>query len=216
MSETTKKNDEPLREIPWPGGARSIELPVQQPEIESDPLNYFADSDLAEIDPNLTGFWPSDKTDLTDEPVPPEPSHDPSRAVTDHRDPAPQWPPPIDDPQMPPRAWQPDQFGAEATFVPETFIPEEPEETIRRSGLAYSAGIVFFVSVAFMLLLGWLADLLLGSAPFGLVAGIVVGSAIGFIQFFNISKRIYEPSSKKSDIHTIMSGPDDKENGSGL
>ena len=37
-----------------------------------------------------------------------------------------------------------------------------------------------------MLILGWGADLLLGSAPWGIVGGIVLGSLIGFIQFFRI------------------------------
>jgi len=113
---------------------------------------------------------------------------------------------------LPPRAWPTDQCGAQAEFVPETYIPESTDENVRRSGLAYSAGIVFFVSVAFLLLLGWFADLLLGTSPFGLVAGIVIGSMIGFIQFFYISKQIYAPSNKKSDIRPFLSGHDDEDN----
>lgn len=215
MGEPTKKNDKPLREIPWPGGVRSIDPEAPQSD-EPDPLDYFADSDLSEIDANLTGLWPSDTPGSAVESAPPGSATHTEPALIDQRASASKWPPPLEDPQIPPRAWPPDQFGAEANFVPETFIPEEPEETMRRSGLAYSAGIVFFVAVAFMLLLGWLADLLLGSSPFGIVAGIVVGSAIGFIQFFNLSKRIYEPSSKKTEIHTIMSGRDDEDDGAGL
>jgi F0F1-type ATP synthase assembly protein I len=53
--------------------------------------------------------------------------------------------------------------------------PESMAETVRRSGLAYSAGIAFFASVVFMLVIGWGADLLLGSAPWGIVGGIVLG-----------------------------------------
>lgn len=79
----------------------------------------------------------------------------------------------------------------EPAFVPIAYIPEAGEETVRQSGLAWSMGIVFFGSVAFMLFLGWLADLLLGSSPWGIVAGVVLGSIIGFIQFFRISSRIF-------------------------
>ncbi|HKP69385.1 MAG TPA: AtpZ/AtpI family protein [Pyrinomonadaceae bacterium] len=65
-------------------------------------------------------------------------------------------------------------------------------ETTRRSGLAYSAGIAFFAAVVFMLILGWGADVLLGTRPWGIVFGIVIGSIIGFIQFFRISSQIFK------------------------
>ncbi len=80
---------------------------------------------------------------------------------------------------------------------------EEPsiEETARRSGIAYSLGIAFFVSVAFCMLLGWLADWLLGSRPWGLVGGIVLGSILGFVQFFRMSSQMY----KNGDSHKITS-----------
>jgi F0F1-type ATP synthase assembly protein I len=48
---------------------------------------------------------------------------------------------------------------------PEKVPTSSPEETARRSGLAFSAGIVFFSSVVFMLFLGWIADWLMGSSP---------------------------------------------------
>ena len=73
--------------------------------------------------------------------------------------------------------------------------PAEPEsmaETVRRSGLAWSAGIAFFGAVVFMLILGWGADLLLGSSPWGIVVGIVIGSVIGFVQFFRITSQIFK------------------------
>lgn len=71
---------------------------------------------------------------------------------------------------------------------------EEPsiEETVRRSGIAYSLGIAFFVAVTFCMLLGWLADWLLGSRPWGLVGGIVLGSILGFVQFFRMSSQMYK------------------------
>ena len=72
------------------------------------------------------------------------------------------------------------------------FEPESMEETTRRSGLAYSAGIAFFAAVVFMLILGWGADLLFGTKPWGIVGGIVLGSIIGFIQFFRITSQIFK------------------------
>jgi len=194
-----KKKPANNRETPWPGGPRAIEQPPTPLPSEADPLDYFADSDLSEIDPNLTGLWPDEA----------EPDAEDLLSVDE-------WPPVGDSPQIPPRAWPPEPSEVPLNFVPEEYVPETQDENMRRSGLAYSAGIVFFGSVAFMLLIGWLADLLLGSSPFGLVAGIVIGSAIGFIQFFHISKQIYEPSNKKSDIRSLMSDHDDEDDSARL
>lgn len=82
------------------------------------------------------------------------------------------------------------------TTEPEPFIlsnvePEPFGETARKSGIAWSMGIAFFSSVVFMLLLGWGADLLIGSSPWGVVAGIVIGSLIGFVQLFRLSSQIF-------------------------
>ena len=65
-------------------------------------------------------------------------------------------------------------------------------ETVRQSGLAWSAGIAFFAAVVFMLILGWGADVLLGTAPWGIVGGIILGSVIGFIQFFRLTSQIFK------------------------
>lgn len=92
----------------------------------------------------------------------------------------------------------------EAPFVPVVYTPESTEETVRNSGLAWSAGVVFFGSVAFMLFIGWLADLVLGTTPWGIVLGIILGAIIGFIQFFRISSRIYAPH-KSSGPKSLMS-----------
>jgi F0F1-type ATP synthase assembly protein I len=97
----------------------------------------------------------------------------------------------------------------EPPFVPVQYVAPPPEETVRQSGLAWSAGVVFFGSVAFMMFLGWGADLLLGSSPWGLVGGIVVGSIIGFIQFFRISSQIF--SSKRRSAGTSFLSNDDDE-----
>ena len=70
--------------------------------------------------------------------------------------------------------------------------PKSTAETARKSGLAYAAAITLFGSVVFMLILGWFADLLLGTQPWGIVGGIVLGAAIGFFQFFRITSQIFK------------------------
>jgi F0F1-type ATP synthase assembly protein I len=70
--------------------------------------------------------------------------------------------------------------------------PESIAETARKSGLAYGAAITLFGSVVFMLILGWFADLLFGTQPWGIVGGIVLGAVIGFFQFFRITSQIFK------------------------
>lgn len=72
------------------------------------------------------------------------------------------------------------------------FQPESRAETIRRTGLAWSAGVVFFGSVIFMMIIGWFFDLLFGASPWGIVGGIVFGAVIGFVQFFRINSQIFK------------------------
>ena|ERR1700755_209639 len=71
-----------------------------------------------------------------------------------------------------------------------SYTPESTEESTRKSGLAYSAGVVLFGSVAVMLLIGWALDRYLGTSPGFLVGGIFVGAGIGFYQFFRITSQI--------------------------
>lgn len=108
----------------------------------------------------------------------------------------------------------PDAWPAESKedkFVPVPFDTPSESETYRQSGLAWSVGIVFFGSVVFMLGVGWIADFILGTAPWGLVIGIALGSVIGFVQFFRISSQIFGSGKHESEIHSLMSPPDDED-----
>ena len=67
---------------------------------------------------------------------------------------------------------------------------EEEEGINRRSGLAYAAALTLFFTVATLLGLGWLLDRWLGTAPWLLVTGIVVGSAVGLYEFVRISSKM--------------------------
>jgi len=67
---------------------------------------------------------------------------------------------------------------------------EDKEETARKSGLAYGAAFTLFTSVAAFLGLGWLIDRWLGTQPWFLVGGIVLGAAAGFYQFVRITSKL--------------------------
>ena len=73
--------------------------------------------------------------------------------------------------------------------------PVEPEsigDTARKSGLAYGAAVTLFGSVIIMLFVGWLADWLLKTSPWGIIIGIVLGAVVGFYQFFKITSSIFK------------------------
>jgi len=99
--------------------------------------------------------------------------------------------------------------GEKQPVVMAEYTPDTPAESARRSGLAYSAGIIFVASVAFCMFLGWGADLLFGSSPWGLVGGIVLGSVIGFLQFFRITSRIFNAADSKNKIKPLFNRNDD-------
>ncbi len=117
--------------------------------------------------------------------------------------------PPIEETPVADDVWT-DQLSPQDPFVPIPYVSSTQSETIRNSGLAWSAGVAFFGSVAFTLFLGWLADLLLGSFPWGIVGGIVLGSIIGFLQFFRITSRIFPRKNDGPEINPLMSRRDDE------
>ena len=67
---------------------------------------------------------------------------------------------------------------------------EDQQETNRKSGLAYAAGFSLFSAVVAGLIAGWLMDRWLGTRPWLLVTGIVLGAVAGFYQFIRVSSRL--------------------------
>ena len=66
---------------------------------------------------------------------------------------------------------------------------EESQEGTRRSGIAYAAGLTIFISVVSFMGVGWLLDRWLGTSWI-MIAGIVLGSVVGFYEFIRIITRI--------------------------
>ncbi|MEZ5345044.1 MAG: AtpZ/AtpI family protein [Pyrinomonadaceae bacterium] len=91
--------------------------------------------------------------------------------------------------------------SASINVTQKEFTPDTLDETVRKTGLASSAAIVLFGSVTFMMLFGWFADFTFGTTPWGVVAGIIVGAVIGFVQFFRTTAQILRPP--KSEINKI-------------
>ena len=70
-------------------------------------------------------------------------------------------------------------------------MPEDDREEInRKSGLAYAAAFSLFAAVVGGLIVGWLLDRWLGTSPWLLVAGLVLGSAAGLYEFFRASSKL--------------------------
>jgi ATP synthase protein I len=68
--------------------------------------------------------------------------------------------------------------------------PEDHEETTRKSGLAYAAAFSLFAAVVAGLLLGWLLDRWLGTRPWLLIGGLVLGAAAGLYEFIRTSSKL--------------------------
>ncbi len=66
----------------------------------------------------------------------------------------------------------------------------ENVEITRKSSMAYAAGLAVFFSVLAFLGLGYVLDKWLGTAPWLLVGGILLGSAVGFYEFIKIMSRL--------------------------
>jgi len=70
-------------------------------------------------------------------------------------------------------------------------MPEpDTEETNRKSGIAYGAGLILFSSVVSFCGVGWLLDRWLGTKPWLLAIGIVLGAVVGFYQFIRLTSKL--------------------------
>ena len=66
----------------------------------------------------------------------------------------------------------------------------DKEEINRKSGLAYAAALSLFAAVVAGLIVGWLLDRWLGTKPWLLVTGLVLGAAAGFYEFIRATTKI--------------------------
>jgi ATP synthase protein I len=68
---------------------------------------------------------------------------------------------------------------------------KEDQSENRKAGFAYAAGIALFASVATFCGAGWFVDKWFNTAPWGIVIGIVLGSATGLFEFIRLSSKTY-------------------------
>lgn len=73
---------------------------------------------------------------------------------------------------------------------PNAMTKNDRGEDNRRSAVAYAAALSIFFSVAAGTGLGWAVDRWRGTSPWFLVAGIVLGSALGLYQFVRMTSKI--------------------------
>ena len=66
----------------------------------------------------------------------------------------------------------------------------DDQETNRKSGLAYAAAFSLFSAVVAGLIAGWLLDRWLGTQPWLLITGIVLGAVAGFYEFIRVSSKL--------------------------
>jgi ATP synthase protein I len=67
---------------------------------------------------------------------------------------------------------------------------EDQQEVNRKSGIAYAAAISLFAAVVGGLIIGWLLDRWLGTSPWLLVAGVILGAAAGFYEFIRAASKL--------------------------
>jgi ATP synthase protein I len=67
---------------------------------------------------------------------------------------------------------------------------DEQESETRRGAMAYAAAVSLFASVLVFLGLGWLLDRWLGTGPWLLVLGILLGSGLGLYEFVRITSKL--------------------------
>jgi len=75
------------------------------------------------------------------------------------------------------------------TLMSEKEPEGDEQETTRSSGVAYAAGLTIFFSVASFMGVGWALDRWLGTSWI-MIAGIVLGSVVGFYEFIRIISQL--------------------------
>lgn len=68
---------------------------------------------------------------------------------------------------------------------------QEDQEENRKASFAYAAGIALFGTVVAFCAAGWMVDKWFGIAPWGLIIGIVLGSAAGLFEFVRLSSKTF-------------------------
>jgi len=193
------QDEEPRADDPWLSEFSAID-----PSIAPDRVEAEAE---AEIEPVIE--LPTTPARVIELPPPPAPEPQRHFDPYDDEEPFDGYDTVVSEPWLPEPPQAPPVVEA-VPFAPLPYEPESPAETARRSGMAWSLGIMFFGAVAFMLLLGWGADLILGTSPWGLVGGIVLGSLVGFVQFFRTSSRLFPGREPITEVKPLISPPDDE------
>ena len=66
----------------------------------------------------------------------------------------------------------------------------EDQEANRKTGIAYAAALNLFASVIALCGVGWALDKCLGTSPWLLVGGLVLGAIVGFYQFIRLTSKL--------------------------
>ena len=67
---------------------------------------------------------------------------------------------------------------------------QDDQNVTGKSGVVYGAVLSLAMSIVSCLLVGWALDRWLGTSPWLIVAGIVLGSVAGFMQFVRLMSRV--------------------------
>ncbi len=67
---------------------------------------------------------------------------------------------------------------------------DDQQEVNRKSGIAYAAAFSLFAAVVSGLIVGWLLDRWLGTKPWLLVVGVILGAAAGFYEFIRATSKL--------------------------
>jgi ATP synthase protein I len=67
---------------------------------------------------------------------------------------------------------------------------DDKQETNLKTGIAYGAAVSLFAAVVGGLIVGWLLDRWLGTGPWLLVVGLILGAVGGFYEFIRTTSRL--------------------------